>query len=357
MSLSRKLPRTEPANRFVPDLVITFTCTPSERPCVASNRFEMNCSSEITSWLTSGWRPPPSSLLTCWPSTLVWKNCWSPPPPRIGIGAFWFTDVVRLPGATSSSAIQLRPSAGSSENCFGSMLPAGLVCVTLTSGASAVTVTFSCSVAGCICTGMFAVCPASSVTCARTDWKPWSSMRIWYAPTRDCMRNTPRSSVTLVKVLPVASCTAVTVTPGSTPPDESVTTPVMTASVCANPDAGSARIVTSSAPKETHRRTNVMNPPLPNCQADRPEDRPLRPSPRRANVHAGPADGPGKLTYGWGRVNRKGCEDNQLVALVPDNPIRAGIGIRHPGFAGLMDRNRRQLEERVVGEQYSPGVK
>jgi len=64
------------------------------------------------------------------------------PAARIGIGAFWFTDVVRLPGATSSSAIQLRPSAGSSENCFGSMLPAGLVCVTLTSGASAVTVTF-----------------------------------------------------------------------------------------------------------------------------------------------------------------------------------------------------------------------
>src|SRR5258705_1951802 len=114
------------------------------------------------------------------------------------------------------------------------------------------------------------------------------------------MRNTPRSSVTLVKVLPVASCTAVTVTPGSTPPDESVTTPVMMASVCANPDAGSARIVTNSAPSETHRRTRLMNPPyagLPDCQAG------------RGHLQAGPADGPRKLTYGWGSVNRKCCEN------------------------------------------------
>ena len=51
---SRKLPRNEPANRFVPDLVIMFTCTPDERPCVASNRFEMYWNSAIISWLNAG---------------------------------------------------------------------------------------------------------------------------------------------------------------------------------------------------------------------------------------------------------------------------------------------------------------
>src|SRR5262245_30981294 len=55
------------------------------------------------------------------------------------------------------------------------------------------------------------------------------------------MRYTPRSSVTAAKVLPVASRTAVTVTPGSTPPVESVTVPVNVAS-CAYAVTGSSRI-------------------------------------------------------------------------------------------------------------------
>jgi hypothetical protein len=40
-----------PLNRFVPDLVIAFTCTPDDRPCVASNRLEMNWNSAIESRL------------------------------------------------------------------------------------------------------------------------------------------------------------------------------------------------------------------------------------------------------------------------------------------------------------------
>ena len=50
----RKLPRNEPENRLVPDLVMTFTCTPCDRPCVASKRFEMNWNSAIISWLKRG---------------------------------------------------------------------------------------------------------------------------------------------------------------------------------------------------------------------------------------------------------------------------------------------------------------
>jgi hypothetical protein len=34
--------REHPVSCCVPDLVMAFTCTPDERPCVASNRFEMN---------------------------------------------------------------------------------------------------------------------------------------------------------------------------------------------------------------------------------------------------------------------------------------------------------------------------
>ena len=43
--------RTVPDVVLVPDLVIALTCTPDERPCVASNRFEMNWNSAIASLL------------------------------------------------------------------------------------------------------------------------------------------------------------------------------------------------------------------------------------------------------------------------------------------------------------------
>ena len=46
---SRKLPRTDPAKVWVPDRVIARTCTPDERPCVASNLFEMNWNSAMES--------------------------------------------------------------------------------------------------------------------------------------------------------------------------------------------------------------------------------------------------------------------------------------------------------------------
>src|SRR5205814_2445942 len=60
------------------------------------------------------------------------------------------------------------------------------------------------------------------------------------------MRYIPRSSVTPANLFPVASFEAVTVTPGSTAPVESVTVPVSTAS-CANAATGSSRITPISS--------------------------------------------------------------------------------------------------------------
>src|SRR6185369_16598118 len=67
------------------------------------------------------------------------------------------------------------------------------------------------------------------------------------------MRYTPRSSVTAAKVLPVASSTAVTTTPGSTPPVESVTVPVNVAS-WAYATTGGSRI-----PEERSSRLTILN--------------------------------------------------------------------------------------------------
>ena len=58
------------------------------------------------------------------------------------------------------------------------------------------------------------------------------------------MRYPPASSVTASKLFPLASCTAVTTTPGSTPPVVSVMTPEIVAS-CAWTSAGSRKITTA----------------------------------------------------------------------------------------------------------------
>ena len=57
---------------------------------------------------------------------------------------------VRFPGASSESDIQLRPSTGNSDICFGSMLPLTLGVVVAMSADAPLTVTDSCSVDGAI---------------------------------------------------------------------------------------------------------------------------------------------------------------------------------------------------------------
>jgi hypothetical protein len=47
-------------NAFVPPLLMAFTCTPGDRPCVASKRFEMNWNSAMVSRLN---RVPPPPVL------------------------------------------------------------------------------------------------------------------------------------------------------------------------------------------------------------------------------------------------------------------------------------------------------
>ena len=135
----------------------------------------MNWNSAIISWLKAGWPPPPRLLVTCMPSRFVWYSRTSPPL-RSGSGEVALVEDVRLPGASSASAIQLRPFTGSSCTCCGSTLPPSADVATLSSGASAVTVTVSCTVDGPICRLIVAVWPTSSCRPVRV-WvaKPWSS--------------------------------------------------------------------------------------------------------------------------------------------------------------------------------------
>src|SRR5438552_17115396 len=70
--LSRKLPTNDPDKLLVPDLVTAFTCTPDERPWVASNRFEMNWNSAIASSLLRPRLPLPWVAVTCRPWTFSW---------------------------------------------------------------------------------------------------------------------------------------------------------------------------------------------------------------------------------------------------------------------------------------------
>src|SRR5262245_35876987 len=73
-------------------------------------------------------------------------------------------------------------------------------------------------------------------------------------------RYAPRVSITITNVFPDASCTAVMVTPGSTPPVLSVAVPLTTAS-CANPLTGSASAAPSTSSHATTRITRNMGPP------------------------------------------------------------------------------------------------
>src|SRR6266581_4336784 len=70
--------------------------------------------------------------------------------------------LVRFPGASKESDIQLRPSTGSSDICFGSMLPLTLDVVVASNGDCPVTVTDSCTADGANCMSTTTVCPTSS---------------------------------------------------------------------------------------------------------------------------------------------------------------------------------------------------
>ena len=64
-----------------------------------------------------------------------------------------------------------------------------------------------------------------------------------------------------------------------------------------------------------------------------------------------------KLTYGRGDVNWKRRANPALLALIPRDPVESRFRISSFRLADLMDRNRGQLEERIVRQEYPPGVK
>jgi len=121
------------------------------------------------------------------------------------------------------------------------MLLPRLESLTFSSGASPVTVTDSCTPDTAICRFTTACCPTRSVIVRAIDAKPVSSAVILYVPTRIGSRNPPAASVTASKLLPFASLTARTTTPGSAPPVSSVTVPLRLAS-CACANSGIARM-------------------------------------------------------------------------------------------------------------------
>ncbi len=95
---------------LVPERVMAFTCTPDERPCVASNRFEMNWNSRDRVAAEPRLAAGAELLVTCWPSMFSWNSRTSP---RSCTGTLPIA-VVRLPGAISASDVQSRPWTGSS---------------------------------------------------------------------------------------------------------------------------------------------------------------------------------------------------------------------------------------------------
>src|SRR5215470_16919457 len=129
--------------------------------------------------------------------------------------------------------------------------------------------------------------------------KPGSSALRRIVPVRTGRRNAPRSSVTATNVLPVASCRAVMVTPGSTPPVESVTVPLIVAS-CAESSAGIARIavIASRLLKNRKRGVFVIGPLLyvaeDLCSPD------VQRTPRRVGGHTTPDHGYHTIFSGGG---------------------------------------------------------
>ena len=109
-----------------------------------------------------------------------------------------------------------------------------------TSGVSPLTVTVSSSAATVSCNGTVAFCPtSSSISGIFTVPKPGSSAAIEYLPGGTfCRRYSPRSFDTVVRTRPVARSVAVTVTPGSTAFDWSISVPTTVAFCCALATAG-----------------------------------------------------------------------------------------------------------------------
>src|SRR5262245_14702116 len=113
--------------------------------------------------------------------------------------------------------------------------------------------------------------PGSSTPARRKDWKPLSEKLTVYVPgLKSTMRYRPDSSVTALRTFSMsAGLDASTVTPGSTAPDESLTTPVIDAWACAADGSSANRATTMHATLTRMNRTPFVSPLVDGSKAGR----------------------------------------------------------------------------------------
>ena len=199
---------------------------PPARPYSAEYAFELTWNSCTASWLNwYGARPDPVRPIV-WPKNVLLLS--APSTTRLLSVPRWpaklmspvRTSVV-TPGVSSAKLMKFRPFTG--RFWIAASPTVSLTCERVLSmiGAAALTLTVSATLATRSSIRSVSVDPIVRVMfpcfCAVN---PWSSAETSYVPTgSSSARNAPVSSVTIARVMPVAVCVTVTVTPGSTAPD------------------------------------------------------------------------------------------------------------------------------------------
>src|SRR5215471_446602 len=159
------------------------------------------------------------------------------------------------PGACMTSDVKSR-ACGSSSTCSARMLVDLPLCLTSTIGASAVTVTCSVIVASCRLNSTDLIDPSlTSTSPTFAALKPESVAETSYMPgSTDGKRKLPWAS-DVVDRIPLPALLASTVAPGSTAPDESLTTPsIEPRCSCAHTGAASSTIASNAAKLRTRMK-------------------------------------------------------------------------------------------------------
>ena len=153
----------------------------------------------------------------------------SPPAPPSPVGG------ATTPGMSVPSWVKLRPFSGSSTTFCSSMTMPSVACEVSTSGASPVTVTASSTAPTAIVTSTRAVSLTRTVMPSRVVvLNPGSVALTLYRPGASSgTAKKPSAPVTTTRVWVVPWLTTSTVTPGTTAPVSSLTTPVIPPVACA----------------------------------------------------------------------------------------------------------------------------
>ena len=171
-----------------------------------------------------------------------------------------------VPGVSIARSIHRREATGRSWICCVETEVETSDLVVSTIGLSPATVTVSLSEAGCRTKSMIAFWSITRTTGRRSSvLKPESSTEIAYSPGGSAAsRYLPVACDTAVRVSPVCSFFAVTVTPGSTAPELSFNVP-LTCAFCAYAGAAHHTVITASA--RIHLRMRVPPPASLDFQA------------------------------------------------------------------------------------------